>query len=255
MLEIPEGEWGKNTTAVKVENLEKDYGKVKALKGITFEVRKGEIFGLIGPNGAGKSTTLKILATLLRPSGGRAEVFGHDVVNDADKVRGIISYLPEEAGAYKNLTGLEYLQFMARLYAKDEAKAREMVELGVKIADLGERIRDKVSTYSKGMTRKLLLARALMVMPRLAILDEPASGLDIINAYTIRKTIKRFAGEKGVTFLISSHNMLEVEFLCDRVALINEGRIIEIGTPKELKEKYSAENLEEVFMKAIGAGV
>ena len=241
--------------AVEVENLEKDYGKVRALKGISFEVREGEIFGLIGPNGAGKSTTLKILATLLRPSGGRAEVFGYDVVNDADKVRGIISYLPEEAGAYKNLTGLEYLQFMARLYAKDERRAREMLELGIKLADLGDRLKDKVSTYSKGMTRKLLLARALMVRPKLAILDEPASGLDIINAYTIRKTIKRFAGEKGVTFLISSHNMLEVEFLCDRVALINEGRIIEIGTPKELKEEYNAENLEEVFMRAIEAGV
>ncbi|WP_297499379.1 ABC transporter ATP-binding protein [Thermococcus sp.] len=241
--------------AVKVENLEKDYGKVKALKGISFEIREGEIFGLIGPNGAGKSTTLKILATLLRPSGGEAEVFNHDVVEEAPKVRRIISYLPEEAGAYKNLTGREYLELMARLYAKDDGRARKMLELGVDLSGLGERLRDKISTYSKGMTRKLLLARALMVRPKLAILDEPASGLDIINAYTIRKTIKRFAREEGVTFLISSHNMLEVEFLCDRVALINEGRIIEIGTPKELKEEYSAENLEEVFMKAIGAEV
>jgi ABC-2 type transport system ATP-binding protein len=241
--------------AVIVENLEKDYGKVKALKGISFEVQAGEVFGLIGPNGAGKSTTLKILATLLQPTGGRAEVFGHDVVRDAGEVRKIISYLPEEAGAYKNLTGIEYLRFMARLYAKDESKAEEMVELGVRIADLGDRLRDKVSTYSKGMTRKLLLARALMVRPKLAILDEPASGLDIINAYTIRKTIKRFATEEGVTFLVSSHNMLEVEFLCDRVALINEGRIVESGTPAELKEKYDAENLEEVFMRAIGVEI
>ncbi|ASJ00884.1 ABC transporter ATP-binding protein [Thermococcus gorgonarius] len=238
--------------AVKVENLEKDYGRVKALKGISFEVKEGEVFGLIGPNGAGKSTTLKILATLLRPTGGKAEVFGHDVVDEAEEVRKIISYLPEEAGAYKNLTGIEYLRFMARLYAKDEDRAEEMVELGIKLADLGERLYDKVSTYSKGMTRKLLLARALMVKPKLAILDEPASGLDIVNAYTIRKTIKRFAREEGVTFLVSSHNMLEVEFLCDRVALINQGRIIESGTPAELKEKYRAENLEEVFMKAVG---
>ncbi len=240
---------------VEVEDLEKDYGRVKALKGISFSVREGEIFGLIGPNGAGKSTTLKILATLLKPTNGTAKIAGHDVVEEAEEVRRLISYLPEEAGAYKNLTGLEYLQFMARLYAKDERKAKDMLELGIRLSGLGDRLKDKVSTYSKGMTRKLLLARALMVKPRLAILDEPASGLDIVNAYEIRKTIRRFAREEGVTFLISSHNMLEVEFLCDRVALINEGRIVETGTPEELKEEYKAENLEEVFMRAIGAEV
>ncbi|MCD6141031.1 MAG: ABC transporter ATP-binding protein [Thermococcus sp.] len=239
-------------SAVKVEALEKDYGKVKALKGISFEIKEGEIFGLIGPNGAGKSTTLKILATLLTPTGGRAEVFGHDVVKDGDEVRKLISYLPEEAGAYKNLKGIEYLQFMAKLYAKTGKSYEEMLEVGVKLSGLESRLNDKVSTYSKGMTRKLLLARALMVEPKLAILDEPASGLDIINAYSIRQTIKQFAKEKGITFLVSSHNMLEVEFLCDRVALINEGVIVETGTPKELKEKYEAENLEEVFMSIVG---
>ena len=238
--------------AVRIENLEKDYGKVKALKGINFEIKESEIFGLIGPNGAGKSTTLKILATLLKPTGGKAEVFNHDVVSKADKVRKFISYLPEEAGAYKNLSGREYLEFMAKLYAKRENKAKEMLELGMKLSGLGKRLKDKVSTYSKGMTRKLLLARAVMVNPKLAILDEPTSGLDIVNAYEIRKTIRRFARERGVTFLISSHNMLEVEFLCDRVALIDMGRIVGIGTPKELKEKYNAENLEEVFMTVVG---
>ncbi|NJE54009.1 ABC transporter ATP-binding protein [Thermococcus sp. 21S9] len=240
---------------VDVENLEKDYGKVKALKGVSFSIREGEIFGLIGPNGAGKSTTLKILATLLKPTGGTAKIAGYDVVKEADRVRALISYLPEEAGAYKNLTGREYLEFMARLYAKDERKAREMLTLGVELSGLEERLDDKVSTYSKGMTRKLLIARALMVRPKLAILDEPASGLDIVNAYEIRKTIRRFARSEGTTFLISSHNMLEVEFLCDRVAMIAGGRIVEIGTPEELKEKYKAENLEEVFMRAIGVSI
>ncbi|ASJ07877.1 multidrug ABC transporter ATP-binding protein [Thermococcus siculi] len=240
---------------VEVLNLEKDYGKVKALKGISFQVKEGEIFGLIGPNGAGKSTTLKILSTLLKPTGGTAKIAGHDVVKEADRVREIISYLPEEAGAYKNLTGYEYLQFMARLYAKEEDRAREMLELGVELSGLGERLHDKVSTYSKGMARKLLIARALMVKPKLAILDEPASGLDIVNAYAIRQMIRRFAREEGVTFLLSSHNMLEVEYLCHRVALINKGQIVDIGTPRELKDRYSAENLEEVFMTAVGANI
>ena len=245
---------GEQMVVVKVESLEKDYGTVKALRGISFSINEGEIFGLIGPNGAGKSTTLKILATLLTPTGGRAEVFGHDVVKDAPKVRELISYLPEEAGAYKNLTGMEYLEFMARLYSKSPEEALKMVDIGAKLSGLGERLHDKVSTYSKGMTRKLLLARALMVKPKLAILDEPASGLDIVNAYAIRKTIREFARNEGVTFLISSHNMLEVEFLCHRVALIDSGRIIDTGTPKELKERYGAENLEEVFMQAVGKG-
>ncbi|WP_297521634.1 ABC transporter ATP-binding protein [Thermococcus sp.] len=240
---------------VEVLGLEKDYGKVKALKGISFSINEGEIFGLIGPNGAGKSTTLKILATLLKPTGGTAKIAGYDVVKDAPKVRELISYLPEEAGAYKNLTGKEYLEFMAKLYAKDEAKAREMLKLGMELSGLGERLNDKISTYSKGMARKLLIARALMVRPKLAILDEPASGLDIVNAYAIRQMIRRFAREEGVTFLLSSHNMLEVEYLCHRVALINRGQIIEVGTPRELKDKYSAENLEEVFMTAVGANI
>ncbi|WP_456444001.1 ABC transporter ATP-binding protein [Thermococcus sp.] len=240
---------------VEVLGLEKDYGKVKALRGISFSINEGEIFGLIGPNGAGKSTTLKILATLLKPTGGTAKIAGYDVVKDAPKVRELISYLPEEAGAYKNLTGKEYLEFMAKLYAKDEAKAREMLKLGMELSGLGERLNDKISTYSKGMARKLLIARALMVRPKLAILDEPASGLDIVNAYAIRQMIRRFAREEGVTFLLSSHNMLEVEYLCHRVALINRGQIIEVGTPRELKDKYSAENLEEVFMTAVGANI
>ena len=240
---------------VEVLGLEKDYGKVKALRGISFSINEGEIFGLIGPNGAGKSTTLKILATLLKPTGGTAKIAGYDVVKDAPKVRELISYLPEEAGAYKNLTGKEYLEFMAKLYAKDEAKAREMLKLGMELSGLGERLNDKISTYSKGMARKLLIARALMVRPKLAILDEPASGLDIVNAYAIRQMIRRFAREEGVTFLLSSHNMLEVEYLCHRVALINRGQIIEVGTPRELKDKYSAENLEAVFMTAVGANI
>jgi len=238
-------------TAVEVVELRKNYGKREALKGVSFSVKRGEVFGIIGPNGAGKSTTLKILATLLKPTSGEARVFGMDVVDNASEVRRIISYLPEEAGAYKNLKGIEYLRFMAKLYAGNTEKAEDMVKRGVEISGLGNRLNDKVATYSKGMTRKLLLARALMVMPKLAILDEPASGLDVTNAYEIRKTIKDFSSE-GVTFLISSHNMLEVEFLCDRIALIDSGRIVEVGTPQALKSKYKADNLEEVFMRATG---
>lgn len=180
---------------------------------------------------------------------------GHDVVKEPEKVRKLISYLPEEAGAYRNLTGREYLRFMAGLYSQATGKdADEMLELGIGIANLGVRLDDKVSTYSKGMTRKLLLARALMVVPKLAILDEPTSGLDVVNAHEIRELIKGFSRERGVSVLVSSHNMLEVEFLCDRVAIINRGTIVEMGRPEELKERYSSKNLEEVFVKTSRRG-
>lgn len=235
---------------VNVSHLEKSYGRLWALKGISFTINEGEIFGLIGPNGAGKSTTLKILATLLPPDRGKVEVMGHDVVKEPQKVRKLISYLPEEAGAYRNLTGREYLRFIAGLYANATGRDEKAIfELGVEIANLGSRLDDKVSTYSKGMTRRLLLARALMVVPKLAILDEPTSGLDVVNAHEIRERIKEFSREKGVSVLVSSHNMLEVEFLCDRVAIIHRGIIVETGRPEELKERYNAENLEEVFVR------
>jgi ABC-2 type transport system ATP-binding protein len=235
--------------AVEVKDLVKDYGSFRALKGISFEVSEGEIFGLIGPNGAGKTTALRTIATLLQITSGSIAVFGYELPREAAEVRKIISYLPEEAGAYKNLTGMEYLNFVAKFFG-DGRKLQNMVRTGVDIANLGERINDKVDTYSKGMARRLLVGRALMIEPRLAILDEPTSGLDVINAQEVRRIINR-AVEAGVAVLLSSHNMLEVELLCHRIALIDGGRIIASGTAEELKKEYDARNIEEAFVRAI----
>lgn len=235
---------------VEVIDLKKSYGTFQALKGVKFEIDGGEIFGLIGPNGAGKTTTLRIISTLLKPDSGSVKVFGYDVTSSPDDVRKFISYLPEDAGAYKELTGLEYLRFIARFFARDEAEFKDMVEKGVQIAKLKDRITSKVSTYSKGMIRRLLIARALMVNPKLAILDEPTSGLDVLNAQEVRKVIKDYT-KNGGTVLLSSHNMLEVEFLCDRIALINEGQIARIGSPVQLKQEFNAVNIEEVFTEVI----
>ncbi|MDD2889812.1 MAG: ABC transporter ATP-binding protein [bacterium] len=231
--------------AIEVNNLVKSYGKIEAVKGISFNVQTGEIFGLIGPNGAGKTTSLRIISTLLQVTSGSVKVFGCDVSKKAPEIRKMISYLPEEAGAYKNLSGKAYLEFIAGFYSDNT-----MIKKGMEIAQLGERIKDKVSTYSKGMTRKLLVARALMMSPKLAILDEPTSGLDVVNSKGIREIIKDFV-KSGTTILLSSHNMLEIEFLCDRIALINNGMIVETGTPQELKAKHNVNNIEEVFLKAI----
>jgi len=235
--------------AIEVNELVKDYGKVRAVNGISFSVDEGEIFGLIGPNGAGKTTVLRIVSTLLQITDGSVKVFGYDVAEEPDQVRKLISYLPEDAGAYKNLTGIGYLQFIASFFG-DSEKIDDIVNRGIKIANLGKRIYDKVENYSKGMIRRLLVARALMTEPKLAILDEPTSGLDVINAQEIRKIIQNTASQ-GTTVLLSSHNMLEVEFLCSRISLMNKGKLVEEGTPSELKEKYNAANIEEVFTKVV----
>jgi ABC-2 type transport system ATP-binding protein len=235
--------------AVEVRELIKDYGNFRAIKGISFEVNEGEIFGLIGPNGAGKTTVLRTVATLLQITSGSITVFGYELPKQAGEVRKIISYLPEEAGAYKNLTGREYLNFIAKFFGEGE-KFQNMVQKGLEIANLGERIDDKVDAYSKGMTRRLLVGRALMVNPKLAVLDEPTTGLDVVNAREVRRIINS-AVEAGVAVLLSSHNMLEVELLCQRIALINDGKIIASGTSEELKKEYDARNIEEAFVKAI----
>ena len=238
--------------AVKAISLTKQFGQVTALDGVNFNIKSREIYGLIGPNGAGKTTTLRIICTLIKPTSGTMEIFGQDAVKQPEKIRQNISYLPEESGAYPNLTGWEYLEFMAKLQAKPNLNIKDVVKDAAEISGLGDRLKDKAKTYSKGMKRRLLVARALMTKPQLAVLDEPASGLDIMHAYHIREIIKRYVKEHDVTVLLSSHNMLEVEYLCDRVALINKGKLVVEGAPQELKARYKGQNLEEVFMKVIG---
>jgi len=235
--------------AIEVKNLVKKYGTIDAVREVSFTVNNGEIFGLIGPNGAGKTTVLRIISTILHITSGSVKILDYDLSKNPDEIRKMISYLPEDAGAYKNLKGKEYLEFIARFFNEGK-KTQEIVEKGIMIADLDERINDRVDTYSKGMMRRLLVGRALMTDPKLAILDEPTSGLDVINAQEVRKIIKNTAG-KGTTVLLSSHNMLEVEFLCDRIALIAEGKIVETGKPKDLMNKYNARNIEEVFTSVV----
>jgi ABC-2 type transport system ATP-binding protein len=238
--------------AVEAKNIIKDFGEIRALNGLSFKVRRGEIYGLIGPNGAGKTTALRITSTLLLPTSGTVKVFGHNAVDEALEVRRLISYLPEEAGAYKNLSGYEYLEFMTKFTTENKEVLKETVEVAAKISGLEERLKDKVKTYSKGMKRRLLVARALMTKPKLAVLDEPTSGLDVLHSVHVRGIIKQYVERQGVTVLLSSHNMLEVEHLCGRVALINKGKIVAEGSPAELKKNANVSNLEEVFAKVVG---
>jgi ABC-2 type transport system ATP-binding protein len=238
--------------AIEAKGLVKIFGNIRALDNLSFIVKQGETYGLIGPNGAGKTTTLRIISTLILPTAGSVTVFDHDVAREASEVRKIITYLPEEAGAYKNLSGYEYLEFMGKFSSWSKDDLKQTVEDAAVISGLGERLRDRVKTYSKGMKRRLLVARALMNKPKLAVLDEPTSGLDVLHAYHVRDIVKTFVKDHGVTVLLSSHNMLEVEHLCDRVALVNKGKIVAEGQPAELKARYKASNLEEVFVEVAG---
>jgi ABC-2 type transport system ATP-binding protein len=233
---------------LSVVNVVKRFGRVTAVNRVSFDVRTGEIFCLVGPNGAGKTTTLRIIAGILEPDEGYVVFQGMRQPWNLE-VRRLIAYLPEDAGVYRNLTGLEYIELIGGLYG-----VRDAVERASSISGLGERLRDRSGSYSKGMKRRLLLAGALIVNPRLLVLDEPTAGLDVVHATAMRKLIVGYVKGIRASAVISSHNMLEVSYMCDRVSLINRGVIVESGSPKELLERYKASNLEEVFLEVVGGG-
>ena len=237
---------------LKAEGLSKSYKKgIMAVKDVSFTVGEGEIIARIGPNGAGKTSTIRMISTLIKPTGGDAFVDGHSIITEPDKVRQAITYLPDEAGAYKTMTGMDYLYFMAGLFSSDKEEIDRYVNRAVNMCGLGDRLEEKIGGYSRGMIRKLLLSRAVMTRPKLAILDEATSGLDVINALDIRKTIKRLSAEEGMSFLLSSHNMLEIEYVSDRVGIMAHGELMVTGTIDELKARYDAANLEEVFERVV----
>ncbi len=232
--------------------MSKSYGRREVLRELTLTVMPGEVYGLVGPNGAGKTTTLRIAVGLIKPSSGVVRVYGLEP--SSMKAKGMIGYLPEDAGCYERLTGEEVLRFYAKLYAATlGVSVNELVSYASRISGLGERLKDKVGGYSKGMKRRLNLAVALMHKPKLAVLDEPTSGLDVHASLAVRRMIRRYAEEEGAAVIISSHNMLEVEETCDRVGFLYRGRLVAEGTPEELREKYGARNLEEAFVKATEA--
>lgn len=239
------------TPALEVQSLTKSYGKKLAVDHVSFTIGEGEIYGLMGMNGAGKTTILRMLATLLHPDEGDACIAGYSIAKEPEKVRPCICYLPDEAGAYRSMTGKKYLAFIAGLYFKDVQEQKACIARGEKICGLEEALNRKISTYSRGMIRKLVLARTVMTKPRLAILDEPTSGLDVLNSLDIRNSIRQCAEEYGTAFLLSSHHMQEVYTTADRGAIMKDGVFLAEGKPSELLEQYSAATLEEAFEKAV----
>ncbi len=213
---------------------------VEALKGVSFKIKYGEVVGLLGPNGAGKTTTIKILATLLLPDSGSAYVAGYDVVREADRVRENIGLmLTVEKGFYGKLTGRENLEYFAALYGLDRNHARERIDYLIKLLELDKLGADYklFEEYSLGMKARLSLARALLRDSPVLLLDEPTLGLDPPSARKIRELVRSLAHEEKKAVLYTTHNMFEAEIVCDRILLINKGRIVIEGTPDELKTK------------------
>lgn len=225
------------TPIIEVNNLQRRFGDNKAVDGMTFAVEPGEVFGLLGPNGAGKTTTVRLLNGILPPSGGTAHVFGFDPVTQGQLIRRKTGVLTETPSLYERLTASENLEFFGTLHEIPPSHLKDRVAEMLDFFELTSRARDKVETYSKGMKQRLALARALLHKPPLLFLDEPTSGLDPEAAQQVNDLIASLSHTNGQTVVLASHNLLEAQRLCDRVAIINHGRILALGSLDELSKK------------------
>jgi ABC-2 type transport system ATP-binding protein len=235
--------------AIDVSKLGKAYDGVAAVQDLSFQVYSGEIFGLLGPNGAGKSTTLRILITLLHPTTGQATVLGHDVVREAEAVRRMIGYVPQERAIDRFLTGREHLLLLGDLYhlSKDESR-RRIAEL-LKLVDLESKADLPAKTYSGGMKRKLDIACGLLPDPKILFLDEPTLGLDVQSRLRIWEYIRRLR-ERGITVVMTTNYLDEADQLCDRLAIIDGGRIKALGSPAELKAALGGDTVSLTLNEA-----
>lgn len=242
-----------NKNILKVNLLTKRFGEFTAVNSISFEVAKGEIFGVVGPNGAGKTTTIKILTTLLPPTSGEASIGGYNVVKDASKVRRIIGYVPQLLSADGNLTGYENLLVFAKLYDIPSSERENRIKDSLHFMGLSESAGKLVKSYSGGMIRRLEIAQAVLHKPLVLFLDEPTVGLDPVARESVWEYVK-ILSNNGTTVLLTTHYMEEADAMCSRVAIMNRGNIAAIGSPEELKFSIGDEgaSLNKVFEYYVG---
>jgi ABC-2 type transport system ATP-binding protein len=224
-------------TIIEVNNLERIFGDHKAVDGITFAVENGEVFGLLGPNGAGKTTTVRLLNGILPPSAGSARVFGFDPATQGESIRRKTGVLTETPALYERLSAKDNLEFFGTLQEIPESNLKQRVDEMLEFFELSSRAKDKVETYSKGMKQRLAIARALIHKPPLLFLDEPTSGLDPEAAQQVDDLIATLGRTDGQTVILATHNLLEAQRLCDRVAIMNKGHILALGSLNELSRK------------------
>ncbi len=237
--------------AIKIENLTKRFEKVTAVDDLSLEIGWGELFGLLGPNGAGKTTVINILSTLLEPTNGVAAVADHDVVFGADEVRKIIGVCPQEPAFYQHLTGRENIELMGDLHEVPKDVLKDRVETMLKKIGLEDDADRRAGQYSGGMIRRVSTLMALISDPKVALLDEPTVAMDPVSRRAVWDFIRELKSN-GKSIILTTHYMEEAEELCDRVGIIDQGKLIALGSPKELMEEHHAEDLEEVFIKLTG---
>ena len=234
-----------NESVVVVNSLEKKYRSgTHAVKGISFDVRKGEVFGMLGPNGAGKTTTLQMMGTLLKISSGDIQILGHDVQSEGEKIREKIGFALQESGLDSLSTVKELITFHTKLFGLGNSNLANRVEESLTLLDLHEYSDQMIPELSGGTQRRLDLAISLVHSPRLLILDEPTTGLDPSHRTDLWRLLKKLKEEEGITIVLSTHYMEEADYLCDRLAIIDSGEIVAIDTPQKLKKTIGKDKIE-----------
>ncbi len=247
------------TVAIETEQLTKIYNmgkknEIYAIKNLNLNIAKGEIYGLLGENGAGKTTTVRVLTTMIKATSGLAKVFNNDVVTQSSRVRQFLGCLPQDGGVYEEFSAIENLNFIAKLRGLEKEEIKSQLENLIYLVGLEDRQNDRVETYSGGMKRRLMIARAMIGDPQILFLDEPTAGIDVLVSRRIREIIKKLAKEKNITVLLSTHDMMSAERLCDRVGILSKGVLVTEDTPSNIINKHSTENgdLEDAVVNIIG---
>ena len=240
---------------LQLKNLSKSYakGNVKAVDDLSLQVNRGEIFGFIGPNGAGKTTTIKMICGIINPDLGSVSINGHDLEHDPIAAKRSMGFVPDAANVYERLTGMEYLNFLADVYGVDAQTRAHRMEKYLTMFEIKDAAGSLIKTYSRGMRQKLTLTGALLHNPPLWILDEPMSGLDPRAAHDLKREMRAHC-DAGNTVFFSTHVLEVAEKLCDRIGIINQGRLIAVGTLEELRAGDKSESLEELFLELTESG-
>ncbi|NLS79791.1 MAG: ABC transporter ATP-binding protein [Chloroflexi bacterium] len=236
---------------IQTNGLTKQYGSLTAVQGLNLTIPAGELFGFLGPNGAGKTTTIRMLTGLLKPTSGTAQVAGFDLASEPLKVKASIGYLAENPFLYDKLTGAEFLRVIADLYRVPEAGRAQRIARLLDLFELGNKANELIGSYSHGMKQKIGLCSVLIHNPRVLFLDEPTTGLDPRSARVVKDVLRSLV-ERGTTVFMSSHILEIVENMCDRVGIINGGKLVAVGTIEELRQQAPGSSLEDIFLALTG---